>query len=56
MSELKDFLAKLAVHPEELGKFIHDPEKAMKEAELSNGDKSALLNELNQFESRSLRR
>lgn len=35
MTALKDFLAELAVDPQKLGAFIHDPDGAMKAAELS---------------------
>jgi hypothetical protein len=42
MAELKDFLAKLAIDPQALGKFIHDPEGAMASAALGDEDKAAL--------------
>ena len=42
MATLKDFLASLATDSHKLGEFIHDPEGAMKAAELSEDDKAAL--------------
>jgi hypothetical protein len=42
MTELKDFLASLAIDSRKLGEFIHDPESAMAAAELSEDDKAAL--------------
>jgi hypothetical protein len=42
MAALKEFLAKLAVDPQALGKFIHDPEASMKAAELGEEDRAAL--------------
>ena len=42
MAELKDFLSELAINPQKLGEFIHDPEAAMTAAELTNEDKAAL--------------
>ena len=42
MATLKEFLTELAINPHKLGEFIHDPEAAMKVANLSDVDKAAL--------------
>src|SRR5215472_4193764 len=42
MADLKEFLAELAIDPQKLGEFIHDPESAMEAAGLTDNDKAAL--------------
>src|SRR6516165_8008672 len=42
MAELKEFLSELAISPQKLGEFIHDPEAAMDTAALADADKAAL--------------
>jgi hypothetical protein len=42
MAELREFLSELAVDPKKLGEFIHDPDAAMRSAELSDADRAAL--------------
>jgi hypothetical protein len=42
MAKLEDFLAELAINPQKLGEFIHDPEAAMHDAGLSSEDQAAL--------------
>lgn len=42
MTELIDFLAALAVDPQKLGEFIHDPEAVITAADLSEDDKDTL--------------
>jgi hypothetical protein len=43
MTELSDFLATLAVDPAKLGEFIGDPDAVIAAADLSDGDKAALI-------------
>jgi hypothetical protein len=42
MDKLEDFLTELAIEPQKLGQFIHDPEATMTAASLSSEDKAAL--------------
>ena len=42
MATLQEFLADIAVDPQKLGQFIHDPDEAMKAAELGVDDQAAL--------------
>lgn len=42
MANLIDFLAELAINPQKLGEFIHDPEAAMSAEGLSSEDQAAL--------------
>lgn len=42
MATLKQFLTDIASNPEKLGRFIHNPGKAMKDARLSKQDQDAL--------------
>jgi hypothetical protein len=42
MATLKEFLSELAIDPTKLGKFIHDPEASMKEAEINVEDQAVL--------------
>ena len=42
MTSLKEFLTELAQDPKRLGEFIHDPEKMMMGADLSDEDQKAL--------------
>jgi outer membrane biosynthesis protein TonB len=42
MAKLVDFLAELAINPQKLGEFIHDPEAAMHDAGLNSEDRAAL--------------
>lgn len=41
-TSLKDFLSELAINPEKLGSFIHNPEESMKSAQLDEEDQDAL--------------
>lgn len=42
MAKLIDFLAELAINPQKLGEFIHDPEATMTAERLSSEDQAAL--------------
>jgi hypothetical protein len=43
MTDITTYLASLAVDPDRLGAFIRDPEAALAESDLAEGDRLALL-------------